>query len=166
MILDILNFLGLDWLDSVNKPFSKECQPAGVTLYCDLPGLTMMHKWSIVYRPPGIYQELVEFLSFSPVFPIIDKAGCYIILPLQTQSGPLSLVQDNRGLVDVMMLLGQLSYAIKNQLKASKMPPTCAFRWFFMAQESCSEELLAPHHTTSWADICNIYCVVQSSVFT
>ena len=80
----------------------------------------MMHKWSIVYRPPGIYQELVEFLSFSPVFPIIDKAGCCIILPLPTQPGPLSLVQDNRGLVGIMMLLCQLSYAIKNKLVASK----------------------------------------------
>ena len=66
-------------LHSVNKPFSEECQPAGVTLYCDLQGLTMMHKWSIVLLPPGIHQELVEFLSFSPVFPIIiDKAAWYI----------------------------------------------------------------------------------------
>ena len=28
--------------------------PAGVTLFCDLEGLTMMHKGFIVSPPPGI----------------------------------------------------------------------------------------------------------------
>ena len=63
-----------------------------------------MHKWSIVLPPPGIYQELVEFLSFSPVFPIIiDKAARYI------------------------------------------------------------GNHTTPHHLMGWADVCNIYCVPQSS---
>ena len=63
-----------------------------------------MHKWSIVLLPPGIYQELVEFLSFSPVFPIIiDKAARYI------------------------------------------------------------GNHTTPHHLMGWADVCNIYCVPQSS---
>ena len=79
-----------------------------MSLYCDLQGLTMiimMHKWSIVSLPPGIYRVLVEFLSFS------------------------SRHQSFRLLTRLVGILA----------------------------------LLTAQQTSSGADVCNIYCAVQSS---